>query len=67
MLEGAPSLMAVTLLEELQRRHPEQFGDSVLRTLQRRVGSGARSMATSARSTSRRNTRPAAWGCRTSR
>jgi transposase InsO family protein len=38
MLEAAPSLMAVTLLEELQRRHPEQFGDSVLRTLQRRVG-----------------------------
>jgi hypothetical protein len=38
MLQGAPSLMAVTLLEELQRRHPEQFGDSVLRTLQRRVG-----------------------------
>lgn len=38
MLEGAPSLMAVTLLEELQRRHPEQFGDAVLRTLQRRVG-----------------------------
>ena len=38
MLEGAPSLMAVTLLEELQRRHPERFGDAVLRTLQRRVG-----------------------------
>jgi transposase InsO family protein len=38
MLEGAPSLMAVTLLEELQRRRPGQFGDSVLRTLQRRVG-----------------------------
>jgi transposase InsO family protein len=38
MLEGAPSLMAVTLLEELQRRYPERFGDSVLRTLQRRVG-----------------------------
>jgi len=38
MLEGAPSLMAVTLLEELQRRHPERFDDSVLRTLQRRVG-----------------------------
>jgi hypothetical protein len=38
MLEGAPSLMAVTLLEELQRRHPERFSDSVLRTLQRRVG-----------------------------
>ena len=38
MLEGAPSLMAVTLLEELQRRYPERFGDAVLRTLQRRVG-----------------------------
>ena len=38
MLEGAPSLMAVTLLEELQRRYPERFGASVLRTLQRRVG-----------------------------
>jgi transposase InsO family protein len=37
MLEGAPSLMAVTLLEELQRRHPDRFGDAVLRTLQRRV------------------------------
>ena len=37
MLEGAPSLMAVTLLEELQRRYPQRFGDSVLRTLQRRV------------------------------
>ena len=31
MLEGVPSLMAVTPMEELQRRHPEQFGDSVLR------------------------------------
>lgn len=38
MLEGAPSLMAVTLLEELQRRHPDRFGETVLRTLQRRVG-----------------------------
>jgi hypothetical protein len=38
MLEGAPSLMAVTVLEELQRRHPGRFDDSVLRTLQRRVG-----------------------------
>jgi hypothetical protein len=37
MLEGAPALMAVTVLEELQRRHPERFDDSVLRTLQRRV------------------------------
>ena len=37
MLESAPSLMAVTLLEELQRRYPKRFPDSVLRTLQRRV------------------------------
>lgn len=37
MLEGAPALMAVTVLEELQRRHPERFGESVLRTVQRRV------------------------------
>ena len=37
MLEGAPSLMAVTVLEELQRRYPERFADAVLRTLQRRV------------------------------
>ena len=37
MLSGAPTLMAVTLLEELQRRHPERLGASVLRTLQRRV------------------------------
>jgi hypothetical protein len=28
MLESAPSLMAVTLLEELQRRYPEKFADS---------------------------------------
>ena len=37
MLEGAPALMGVTVLEELQRRYPERFGESVLRTLQRRV------------------------------
>jgi transposase InsO family protein len=37
MLEAAPALMAVTVLEELQRRHPERFDGSVLRTLQRRI------------------------------
>jgi transposase InsO family protein len=37
MLNGAPTLMAVTVLEELQRRHPEGIPESVLRTLQRRV------------------------------
>ena len=37
LLEAAPALMGVTVLEELQRRHPERFGESVLRTVQRRV------------------------------
>ncbi|HZH07910.1 MAG TPA: IS21 family transposase [Lautropia sp.] len=37
MLEAAPALMAVTVLEELQRRHPDEFDGSVLRTLQRRI------------------------------
>jgi hypothetical protein len=29
--------MGVTVLEELQRRHPGRWADSVLRTLQRRM------------------------------
>jgi transposase InsO family protein len=37
MLEAAPGLMAVTVLEELQRRHPQRFDHTILRTLQRRV------------------------------
>lgn len=37
LLASAPALMAVTVLEELQRRHPGRFGESVLRTLQRRM------------------------------
>jgi transposase InsO family protein len=37
LLERAPGLMAVTVLEELQRRHPGGFGEAVLRTLQRRI------------------------------
>ena len=37
MLEAAPGLTAMTLLEELQRRHPEQYEVALLRTLQRRV------------------------------
>lgn len=37
LLKNAPGLMAVTVLEELQRRHPGRFGESVLRTLQRRL------------------------------
>lgn len=37
LLESAPGLQARSLLEELQRRYPEQYPDSLLRTLQRRV------------------------------
>jgi hypothetical protein len=37
LLQEAPTLMAVTVLEELQRRHPGHFGEAVLRTLQRRM------------------------------
>ena len=37
MLEAAPGLMAVTVLEELQLRYPQRFDGAVLRTLQRRV------------------------------
>jgi hypothetical protein len=37
LLRSAPSLTAVTVLEEMQRRHPGQFGSGVLRTLQRRM------------------------------
>jgi len=37
LLQADPALNAVTLLEELQRRHPGQYAPSVLRTLQRRM------------------------------
>jgi len=37
LLEGAPGLEALTIFEELQRRHPSRFEDGQLRTLQRRV------------------------------
>ncbi|HKB55026.1 MAG TPA: IS21 family transposase, partial [Ramlibacter sp.] len=37
LLQVDSALNAVTLLEELQRRHPGQYGTSVLRTLQRRM------------------------------
>ena len=37
LLRRAPGLTAVTLLEEIQRRHPGRFGQGVLRTVQRRV------------------------------
>lgn len=37
LLERDAMLNGVTLLEELQRRHPGAYGDGVLRTLQRRL------------------------------
>ena len=37
MLRSNPHLRATTLLEDLQRRHPERYPDRLLRTLQRRV------------------------------
>lgn len=37
LLQADAQLNAVTLLEELQRRHPGEYGTSVLRTLQRRM------------------------------
>ena len=36
MLAAAPGLRAVSVLEELQRRHPE-MGDNIRRTLERRI------------------------------
>ena len=37
LLQTDSQLNAVTLLEELQRRHPGDYGTNVLRTLQRRI------------------------------
>ena len=37
MLAQSPGLQAITLLEYLQSKYPGEYGDSVLRTLQRRV------------------------------
>jgi len=37
LLQGAPKLMAITLLRKLQDDHPDRFPDGVLRTLQRHI------------------------------
>jgi hypothetical protein len=37
LLEGAPRLRPVTILHELQRRHPDRIDGSVRRTLERRI------------------------------
>lgn len=39
LLQASPHLNAVTLLEEIQRRHPGKYGPEMLRTLQRRLRS----------------------------
>jgi hypothetical protein len=37
LVQSMPSLQAITILRELQRRHPGRFPDSQLRTLQRHI------------------------------
>jgi len=37
LLQGAPKLMAITLLRKLQDDHPDRFPDGMLRTLQRHI------------------------------
>jgi hypothetical protein len=37
LLEREPQLQAMTLFEYLQQKYPQQYGQSILRTLQRRV------------------------------
>jgi hypothetical protein len=37
LLQAVPGLQAITILRELQRRHPGHFPDSQLRTLQRHI------------------------------
>lgn len=37
LLRAAPNLQAITLLEYIADRYPDQYGDPILRTLQRRV------------------------------
>lgn len=37
LLQQKPKLQAMTLYEYLQHKHPDKYGQSILRTLQRRV------------------------------
>jgi hypothetical protein len=57
---------AITILHELQRRHPGRFPDNQLRTLQRHSDAGARSPGLTATSSSARSIHPARRVCRTS-
>lgn len=56
LLQADARLNAVTLLEELQRRHPGDYDERVLRTLQRRIRQWRPCMAPSATSISLRST-----------
>ncbi len=70
LLVAAPHLNAATLLDELQRQHPADYGPGLLRTLQRRLRQWRvqhGSMAASVRFSLRKNIRPAAKAFRTSR
>ena len=63
MLEAAPALTATTLLEEIQRRHPEKYEDALLRTLQRRVRTWSASHGKEREVFFAQAHRPAAWVC----
>ncbi len=66
MLEGGAVVDGGNAARGVAAPPPEQFGDAVLRTLQRRVGQWRAEHGASARSTSPRNIRRGGWGCRTS-
>jgi hypothetical protein len=60
LLATTPGLQALTVLDLLTLKHPRHYDETPLRTLQRGVYGGARSMARRARSGSRSRTGEAA-------
>ncbi len=67
LLRQSPQLSAVTLVEELQRRHPGDYGLPTLLTLQRLfAGNGERCTDVSEKSSSHKKIRRAAKGSRIS-
>lgn len=65
-LEQAPGLQANTLLALLQERHPGDYGNELLRTLQRRVKVWRATAGPAKEVFLRRCTNPVVWGPRTS-
>ena len=65
MLKATSGLRPVAIFEEMLRRHPD-LGAGVRRTLERRIGPGARSTEKNRRSSSARCTSPAESVCPTS-